>query len=53
MKVIASLCDEDANQREDKDGTMILSRGSRASNMLVSIVSIAHLVIQRLIGITH
>ena len=30
MKVITSLCNGDANQREDKDDKMILSRGSRA-----------------------
>ena len=30
MKVNTSLCKEGANRREDKDDTMILSRGSRA-----------------------
>ena len=30
MKVITSLCKGDANQREDNDDTVILSRGLRA-----------------------
>jgi hypothetical protein len=54
MKVITSLCKEDANQQEDKDDTVIFYLEVHVlANKLVPIVSTTHLVVRRLIGITR
>jgi hypothetical protein len=48
------MCNEDANQWEFKDDTMIFYPDVHVlANMLVPIVSIAHLVVRRLTGITR
>jgi hypothetical protein len=53
MNVTTSLCKGDANQREDKDDTMIfLLRFTCLPTRYVPVVSTAHLVVRRLIGIT-
>jgi hypothetical protein len=53
MKVITSLCKEDANQREGKDDTVIFyPKVHVLANKLVLIVSTTHLVVRRLISIT-
>ena len=54
MKVIASLCNGDANQREEQGRHDDFSPEVHVfTNTLVPIVSTAHLVVQWLIGITR
>ena len=54
MKVIASLCNGDANQWEEQGCYDDFSPEVHVfANTLVPVVSTAHLVIRRLIDITH
>ena len=54
MKVSTRLCKGIANQRGDKDDTMIfLPRFTCLPTRYVTVVSTAHLVVRRLIGITR
>ena len=54
MKVNTSLCKGDANQWKDKDDTVIFyPEVHLVATKLVHVVSTAHLVIRRLIGITR
>ena len=54
MKVITSLCNEDANQREEHGSHGDFSPEVHVlANTLVPVVSIAHLMVRRLIGITR
>ena len=54
MKVNTSLFNEDANQREDKDDMVIfIMRFTCLPTRYIPIVSTAHLVVRRLIGITR
>ena len=53
-KVITSLCNEDANQREEQGSHDDFSPEVHVlANTLVPVVSTAHLVVRRLIGITR
>jgi hypothetical protein len=53
-KVNTRLCNENANQREDKDDMVIfLPRFTWLPPSYVPIVSTAYLVVRRLIGITR
>ena len=54
VEVITSLCNEDVHQREEQGWHGDFSPEVHVlANTLVSVVSTAHLVVQRLIGITH
>ena len=54
MKVIASLCNGDANQQEEQGGHDDFSPEVHVfANTLVPVVSTAHLVVWRLISITR
>ena len=54
MKVIASLCNRDANQWEEQGSHDDFSPEVHVfANTLVPVVSTAHLVVRRLIGITR
>ena len=56
MKVIQACVSRNENHREDDEDnvdTVIFSRGSLVATKLVPVVSTAHLVVRRLIGITR
>ena len=54
IKVIASLCNRNANQREEQGWHDDFSPEVHVfANTLVPVVSTAHLVVRRLIGITR
>ena len=54
MKVITSLCNEDANQREEQGWHSDFSPEVHVfANTLVPVVLTAHLVVQQLIGVSQ